>query len=273
MKRFFFLATIILFLRIVANSQITLDFQSPLMNLNPTKLSNNETKYYLYDPSSLYQNNAFSLYNMDGSLFKVVQLPAAPGSLVGIFGPYYISRSLFDNDPSNIEYIIEYNCDSIDFGYQMRETKVIREDGTVLLDEKYGSISSSPAWVFATEEGTKLMLSPYKYANGAPLTNLTKVFSLPGELPTSVKDINHDFESSSLIYPNPNNGSFIINIENGKNDNSQIEVYSMTGKLIRTFTSSCNSTKVSDLDLPSGMYFLNIKTSQTSSKTKFIIQK
>lgn len=272
MKKFFFLSTILLVLRIVANSQITLDFQSSLINLYPIKLTNNETKYYFYDQTSLYQNNAFSLYNLDGSLYKIVQMPPKPASLVGIYGPYYISRTLFDNDPSNIEYVIQYNCDSVS-NYEMRESKVIREDGTILLDEIYGSISLSPGGVYSTEEGTKLMFSPYLYANGTPLPNLTKVFNLPGEIPTSFNDINHNFESSSLIYPNPNNGSFIINFNTVNRDKSIIDVYSMSGKLIHTFTSSTNSIKVNDLDLPNGMYFLNIKNSQTISKTKFIIQK
>ncbi|MEI6900146.1 MAG: T9SS type A sorting domain-containing protein, partial [Bacteroidota bacterium] len=118
-----------------------------------------------------------------------------------------------------------------------------------------------------------LMLSPYYYANGASLPNLTKVFNLPGEIPTSSNDINYNVESSPLIYPNPNNGSFIINFNTVNREKTIIEVYSISGKLISTFTSTGNSTEVNDLNLPNGMYFLNLKNKQISQRKKFIIQK
>lgn len=272
MKKLFILVMILL--SFGSYSQITLDFQSPLIMLYPTKLSNNETKYYYDDPQGLYQNNAFSLYNLDGSLYKTIQLPSPPNYLVGEYGPFLISRTLFDNDPSNIEYIIQYNYDSAGVpNHGMRESKVIREDGTVLLDEKYGSISMSTGWAFATEEGTKLMLSYYFYANGAPMQNLTKVFNLPGEIPTSNANIEYSLESSPLIYPNPNNGSFNINFNTVNSEKAIIEVYSISGKLINTFMSYGNSIKVNELDLENGMYFLNIKKAKTSQRSKFIIQK
>jgi hypothetical protein len=261
-----------LVLRITANSQITLDFQSPLGNIIPIKLATNEAKYFYNDYLSLFQNNTFSLYNLDGSLYKIIQMPPQPTSLVGIYGPYYISRTLFDNDPSNIEYVIQYNCDSVAYN-EIRDSKVIREDGTILLDELYGSISMSPGRVYATEEGTKLMLSPYLYANGTPLPILTKVFNLPGEIPTSTNDIDFNFNSSPLLYPNPNNGSFVVNLNKTNSETAIIEVYSISGKLISTFNSTSNSINVNELNLPNGMYFLNIKKAQTSQITRFIIQK
>jgi hypothetical protein len=47
----------------------------------------------------------------------------------------------------------------------------------------------------------------------------------------------------------------------------------MSGKLIGTYSSSGDVTKISNTELPDGMYLVNSKTSKGFQRTKMIIQK
>jgi len=258
------------FSSICAYSQITLDFQSPLSNLYLVKLTDTETKYYYLNQTALNSSHQFSLYNLDGTHFKTINMPIKPDPSAIVYWLGYISRTLFDNDPSNIEYLVYYVWDSAgQYNYYMREVKVIREDGFVLLDELYGDLGG----IFSTEEGTKLQFNDYHYANGTPFSNLTKVFNLPGEFPTSTVDGNSIVESSLSLFPNPNNGSFYIKFNTENKENFIIELYSFSGKLLDSFISTTYHTQIKNLNFPSGMYFLNAKTTQGNQLKSFIIQK
>lgn len=255
-------------------SQITLDFQSPEFYLYPIKLSNTETKYYNWDQWRLNNSRSFSLYNSDGSLYKTIQMPQKPDTNAFSFDIQYISRTLFDNDSSNIEYLIDYQWDSIySSSYILHEVKVIREDGTILLDEMHGQSYASGTVVYPTEEGTKLMLSFYFYANGTPCPYQTRVFNLPGILPSISEDKLMPLTSTPLVYPNPNNGSFYIKFQSKEAGINTVSLYSITGKLIQTFNSSDKLTHMTNLTLPSGLYLLNTTSNKYNTSTKMIIEK
>jgi hypothetical protein len=247
-------------------SQITLDFQSALQPFWVTNLTDTETKYYYYDQTTLEQNRQFDLYNLDGTLFKTIDMPPKPDPSAITLPARYITRTLFDSDPSTIEYLIGYAIDSA--GYQISEVRVIREDGTILLDEPYGS----SCLIYPTEEGTKLMTQNY-YANGTPLPYFTKVFNLPGQLPTSAPNMNGIPDPSLSLYPNPNNGSFSVRLKSVEGEASTIDLYSPSGKFISTYKSSENPARFTAPGLPSGLYFLNVRSGSKSSSTKMIIQK
>src|ERR1039457_4080380 len=130
-------------------SQITLDFQSPITDFVPIKLTDSNTKYFDSNQWNMNHQNQFSLYNLDGTLYKTILMPPKPDTICGFWGIGNISESLFDNDHSNIEYIVSYGLDSVSSSYTYYRTRIIREDGTILLDELY-------AWsyyVYNTEEG------------------------------------------------------------------------------------------------------------------------
>jgi hypothetical protein len=238
------------------------------MYLSPIKLTNTETKYYLYEQMNLNNHQTFSLYNLDGSLYKTIQMPPKPDTSAFSFNVQYISRTLFDNDPSNIEYEIEYQWDSLP-GYTKHEVKVIREDGTVLLDE----INGRNYGVYSSEEGTKFLISEYYYANGTPCQYLTKVFNLPGEIPTNIEDKGTTSTSPLLLYPNPNNGSFFIRFHSNDENNHQIELYSATGKLIDIYKSFSNPTQIINSNLSEGVYLINTQSKGINSTTRMIIKK
>jgi hypothetical protein len=248
-------------------SQITLDFQTPLVNLTPVKLSDTETRY-LDQPYEWGLQDQFSLYNLDGSLYRTIQMPPKPDTAAWIEIVDYVTNSLFDNDPSTIEYLVHYDwCDSTLSGAPWR-VEIIREDGTVLLNEAYASYNYIR--LYNTEQGAKLMLM---YYNGISVPYQKKVFSLPGVFPTSTENEVISQNNGLSVSPNPNNGSFLININTGSGESGAIELYSMSGKLIGTYTSTGSATRITNTALPDGMYLLNAETSKGCQRTKIIIQK
>jgi len=248
---------------IVGNSQISLDFQSSSVFMNVFKLTDSETKYIDYP--GIPNQNQFSLYNLDGSLYKTIIMPAKPDTSALIYWKWFISKSLFDNDSSTIEYIVEYIYDSIP-GANYHHVQIIREDGTILLNELY---ADSPN-IYSTEDGTKLMLN-YVYANGYYYQ--TKVFNLPGKLPNMVKEEMGAINNNLILYPNPNNGSFYIKFLGKAGEKNTIDLYNGIGKHIDTFKSDNNLIHVNKYGLPDGVYFLNNRVSVLRSTTKMIIEK
>src|ERR1051325_10919212 len=106
MKKLILFTMIFLYL-ISSKAQISLDtIIKPWNGLGydfyPVQISSTETKYYFQDTLT----NTFSLYNMDFTPFMlniVVPEPFLPYTRA--FEVFYISRSLFDCDSSNIEYV------------------------------------------------------------------------------------------------------------------------------------------------------------------------
>jgi hypothetical protein len=211
--------------------------------------------------------NQFILYNIDGSIYKTINMPQKPDPSASIYELRYVTTSLFDNDPSNIEYLIEYKWDSA-FNSKYHQVKVLREDGTVLLDEMNATCYwIFPSIIYGTEEGTKLILH-YQFAEG--LFYQIIVFNLPGDPPVEVN--NSQNTNELVVYPNPNNGSFSIKLNSNENKESIIDVYTSEGKLIDTFKSVNNVNRINSI-LPEGLYFININADGTFYRSKMIINK
>jgi hypothetical protein len=209
---------------------------------------------------------------MDGSLFKTIQVPVDPNAW--IYRIEWISRTLFDNDPSNIEFLACYGTDSSS-NTQYR-TKVVREDGTILLDELHADLegfffSNWEPLIYATESGTKLKLD-YAWAGWSSYYQ-SKVFNLPGNIPTGAMDNPQGFDKKLSLYPNPNNGSFFINVHSNNENNHIIDLYSTNGKLIETYQSSSNPIHINNFGLSEGIYLLNSRSNSINSTTKMIIKK
>lgn len=263
-KVIFFL---LFFLSLESFAQISLDFQTTIYYLQTFKLSNSVTKWFDYAETQYPLANQLSLYNLDGTLFKTIQIPPDQNPNSEIVQTWYFSETLFDNDPSNIEFIVQYAWDSCtncnDYYYHV---KVIREDGTVLLDEM-----NATQWdIFNTEEGAKLRLI-YQYANSHYYN--TKVFGLPGELPTSIDEEFIDYGINPVLYPNPNNGSFFIDFQSNVEDFSTMDLYSTSGKHISTYKSNEKITFISNPGLSNGIYFITTKSKGINRSKKLIIEK
>jgi hypothetical protein len=263
------------------SQQLQLELQSQTSVYAPVKLSNSGYKYYLLAASNdnwevVFQNMQIQLLNLNGSPFKTLNIPPKPSATASIEAIYYITETMFDTDPSNIEFMICWKSVTALLGTRIQ---VVREDGTILLNESDAYTTSFFTTgrynsVFETDQGTKLQLTyaQLQPPNGFVQTG-SKIFILPGNYPTGINPNLMTIPGSgseALVYPNPSTGEFRIGAS-GQSNGLNLEFYSMDGKKIRTYDVGPDM-KVPDLGLPDGSYLIKATDPQTKqSATKKII--
>ena len=100
-------------------------------------------------------------------------------------------------------------------------------------------------------------------------TSLSNVYT---NNPNAIK--NNASATKLNIYPNPSNGKFVLEYSSlEKNQKTNVEVYNMIGK--KVFSQNdlpANQTTLDLSTLSSGVYFLNLKTENSSVTKKIVIQ-
>lgn len=87
--------------------------------------------------------------------------------------------------------------------------------------------------------------------------------------PTSIgKSINND---GVRIYPNPATDLIQVSI-NAENVQANINIYDVTGKLVKALKTNNQLNTISVSDLPKGLYFVNIQNDKQNSINKIIVQ-
>ena len=90
-----------------------------------------------------------------------------------------------------------------------------------------------------------------------------------GSNPTRLKYIEVDmFELS--VYPNPNNGRFVLELKNESLTNSILSIYSVNGKLVNQIILSSNKQEI-EIDNP-GFYFLKLQNRNSQKTIKVVVQ-
>jgi len=87
---------------------------------------------------------------------------------------------------------------------------------------------------------------------------------------TGISEISNE---TFTIYPNPNNGNFIIALNGFENRNAVIEMYDVTGKLLFTEQTIGNSSKEYSLNFVSGVYFIKVSANNFLFTEKLVIEK
>ena len=88
---------------------------------------------------------------------------------------------------------------------------------------------------------------------------------------TETVGISNIYKEEYLVSPNPNNGIFNIELETSGVEKSQIYIYSIEGKLHKSFKYKQQEINISDL--PKGIYILRIITPNNSFEERIIIDK
>jgi len=258
-------------------SQITLDtLVFPQIgyighSFKPVQISETETKYFWADTVT----NTFSLLNMDWTPFiSNISVPLP-------FGPYdyqclYITRSLFDCDSTNIEYL--YTAPT--GGGLDRKIFVMRTDGTQLfqIDSAFcqycfGGCLGGSDWVKPIENtsaGAKMFVIKTQ-------TPGVYVYSLCGSVPVNIFDFTSSNNSFLKLYPNPTSSSvtFLINPP----DNSKVYdlvIFDNQAKVLSRTSIPIGENKmtINVSDFSSGSYFYSLCTKEKSFQTgKFILTK
>ncbi|MCX6258440.1 MAG: hypothetical protein NTW49_11180 [Bacteroidia bacterium] len=172
-------------------------------------LGNNDYKFELIDSSG------FSLYNLDHTPYLLHVVPPIPlWRPPSYYGVSYITKTLFDCDSTNIEYVLMN-------GFWAGNFYIYRTDGTLLFEKDSvtgtianfnGSIYQNP--IVNTPGGAKLLLQ-FNRKHMINSADSEYVYSLCGTLPTDTNEISvpHNYVQ---VFPDPANRmiNFIINQPN-----------------------------------------------------------
>jgi len=78
--------------------------------------------------------------------------------------------------------------------------------------------------------------------------------------------------SSLNLFPNPSSGLVKIEYSGNKNENKNIEIFDMLGKLVYTNTFNSNSFNIELSSLPKGVYTFRLKDREQTHHKKLILQ-
>ena len=86
---------------------------------------------------------------------------------------------------------------------------------------------------------------------------------------TSVEIAFNEGNENTFIYPNPSAGT--INIETVNTSTSSIKIYNTIGELVFSNDDLTSNAQI-HLDQPPGIYFVVVKTSNSTSTSKVILR-
>jgi len=134
------------------------------------------------------------------------------------------------------------------------------------------STEQNPAVVYENDGAYDVQLI---VGNGSTYDTLIKVGYIHVDFPSSAGNEVRNLTCS--VTPNPGNGSFILNILNGQQDQVNIQVYNMVGNTVYQETNipvnGSLKKNVNLTNLSQGIYFLKVKGSETTLTQKIIIQR
>ena len=252
----------------IAKSQITLEHTYPnaafympsntQMSLSIINLGDSVYNYLYIDKA----NSRFSLYNMNHSLNVSDTFPFKCNYNGGSVQIMYFSRSLFDCNTSNIEYMIWYQKSTSQPQLKYySNVSIYRTNGTRLyfwdsaaLTNSGSTIALNKSPITKTPNGSKLMIDK---KNGD-----VEVYSLCGILPTGYGIMNEPSENIlSAAYPNPAMSYTRIDYTLPENVGfGEIVFYDSKGSEVKRFKVDHNFTnlQLNTNDLKAGTYYYNL---------------
>jgi hypothetical protein len=251
-------------------SQITLEHSYYIFHADiyMIDLGNNDYKYVIQD------STGFRLFNLDHSPYLTVVPPIPIFQPPSYYEVSYISKTLFDCDSTNIEYVITRgNHPSNFYVYRTDGTLLFERDsvtGTYAVPEFDGSFIQQP--IVNTPNGAKLFLQP----NGTVEIDSEYIYSLCGTLPASISEIPIDNRFVE-IFPNPTTGIINFQIKQPNNhDKFKLTIYDSSFQRIEESDLNVSNYQI-DLtkhSLSASTYFFDLRTQNKVYQTgKFIITK
>lgn len=262
MKKIVFLS--LLLVTSVMNAQITFEHaysNTSYLRMGLVQLTSSGYKYVNYDTSQIV------LYNLNHTVFRTIQLPMSMGN--SSFFIYDISEELFNLNPNDIEYLIEYRANT-GSDYSIR---VFDEAGNTLFARDSCGISNTGTAPFRgiaySSGGVKLIVQRL-------YTNITEIYSLPGFLPCNecssgvISGLQEQPgtnetspERSPAPYPNPASSVITVPYRFPPGEHTGFLVfYDLSGREIKRFsvTDAFQDIQLSVADLAAGTYLYQIET-------------
>lgn len=104
---------------------------------------------------------------------------------------------------------------------------------------------------------------------------INTVCNTPTYIQTTSQNVNNEIESNNFInptklYPNPNNGTFKIDLNRVDLKEVSVEVYDLFGKTVYKTTSNETTINVDIPNLQNGMYIIKLSNNDYSEVLKFV---
>lgn len=205
-------------------------------------LADDEPAIMLYTP----EEELIELYNPDQSLIAIIEIPVeyqGPAQ----FNLFHVSRTLFDCDPSNIEYMISYHST---FDISEAYVKIFREDGTELFNlpehifydqsTYMGNPVTGPGMI-EDDEGVVFVFSN---TSNLPMTAPVTLYRSCGSIPCPCYGMSSEGQGTGLtefddhrsnynLYPNPGNNQFKLeyDLPDGY-QRGELQLIDMSGRIV-----------------------------------------
>lgn len=250
MKRMLFVMVSIVFaLPMLTNAQLTLEKTYSGVSAGVAQTETYGSKYYVMDVSSAQ----CKIYNLDHSLWKTITL-SVPSNYY-LYDIQYVTDHLFNSDNSIELLYVCYNYNSTG-QYYTYETRVVTETGAQLLALPGAGYN----WITdVAGAGTKLFSYIYDYSV-SPYTVTTKVYAIPGNLPSVVNENLKNVDAKA--WPNPVSGSLNIEFDLPKDvPSANLIIRNLSGQVVRSFhvDGYFGNLMVDASGLASGTYFWSLE--------------
>jgi|GEM_PF-2975046 len=128
----------------------------------------------------------------------------------------------------------------------------------------FGGISPRNVFFEFNDNNKLVFFGNYNSINNQPYIGLSRII-----IDENLSTTNNEFlESNIKCYPNPTND--IVHISTKNETINQINVYDITGRLLKSQNGNNENEIISIQELPSAMYVLEVKTDKESRTTKII---
>lgn len=205
-------------------------------------ITDNGIQYYHYDKTTL----AFTIYNVDYSIYKTIQLSVQSGH--SVFLIYCVSNKLFNSD--NLYEFILVTTDYMDY-----KMKLYNENNVMLKDfgNKFG------AGVIQHNGVSKLMVRGF---------TSNDIYSVPGSIPTGLSG-KSDYNANA--FPNPASNCITLPYTLHPGNKATLKVFSADGRLMdqKEINAVFNSIQLNVDNYPPGLYFYDYN----GISHKFIVSK
>ncbi|PXY44294.1 T9SS type A sorting domain-containing protein [Flavobacterium hydrophilum] len=242
-----FTITALLLMSSVSFSQVTFEQSYTIAQDeggDQTYFFNTETGSYHY---AFDENNVLKIYTDSHTVFATINLPVDAGYSVNNL--YLFSDKLFNSD-NLIEFLLVTSSNSSGT-YKMR---LLNQNGTVL--QELGD--KNEALIVKTVSNNYKLITEKGYSVSNSYFTAKDVYALTGTLGTNQANM---LSKKSIAYPNPVKDILNVTNPSNKTENTDIKIYSTTGKLVLEKNISNEKEDFIKLDvsaLQSGVYVYRI---------------
>ncbi len=216
----------------------------------------------------LQYSDHFELYNLDFTLFKSIDHPEVLGNAYYI---HYITRSMFDCDTTQVEYLA--NVDSTD--PLVRGVRIYREDGSELLNvpnfrlTNIGIGNQDPTLSSVTADGSGSYLM---FGQSTPGFD-RKLYHFCGQPPQlSARNMQGEILGGRPgvatqgfgLYPNPAHDHIRIEYDLEGYQSATVSIYSISGTLVKQVMvgQAFKSFLLDISSIPAGTYVVHVATKE-----------